>query len=448
MDTFHDFDFAIIGGGATGVLLALALLPRAAAGQRVALIEPGTPGQGVAYATGDAAHLLNVPAGNMSAFAARPDDFTDYLTTRDGKADAAAFMPRRDYAAYLGQRLAEARAASAAELTHLAASATAIQPESGRFHILLDDGGRLAAGRVALATGNHPRMLPFPAEPARVLAAWDEAAIARIGAEDDLAILGSGLSMVDVVLSLDARGHRGRISVVSRHGLLPLPHPPRRQTLDIDIHALEALSLRQRLGALRAAAREAARQGIGWQALMDALRHHVRPLWRSLDAAGQRRFLRHAARHWDVHRHRIAPVVAARLQARIDDGRLRVWAARIADVATRDDGLALDLRLRGGGRQRLSTAWLVNASGIETRAEGFDDALLGGLLASGLARPGPHGLGFDTDEDGALIDAAGRAHPRLHAIGSPRLGTLWESTAIPDLRIDAAALAERWLASP
>lgn len=440
------FDFAIIGGGAAGALVALQLLRAASAGTRIALIEPGTPGRGVAYGSGDPAHVLNVPASGMSAYGDAPADFVEFLRMREGDVDAAAFRPRRDYADYLATRLREAVAASPASFTHVAETATAAVPTDDAVVITLADGGTVKASRAVLATGNHPRRLPFNIDgDGCVLQAWDGAALARIGVDDEVAIIGSGLSMVDVVLALEARGHRGSITALSRHGLAPLAHRGEKQKLDFDVHGLEAMRLHRRVRVLREIARKAMDAGHGWQDLMDTLRHHVRELWQTLAPKEQRRFLRHGVRHWDIHRHRIAPEVDARLKALVADGRFEVIAGHVMHARDSAHGVELAIELRGGGERMLRAAWLLNATGIETRAAGFDDPLLVGLLHEGHARPGPHGLGFDTRSDGAVLDAAGRPQSRIDAIGSLRLGNLWETTAVPDLRQDAAALARCWL---
>ena len=440
------FDFAIIGGGAAGALVALQLLRAASAGTRIALIEPGTPGRGVAYGSGDPAHVLNVPASGMSAYGDAPADFVEFLRMREGDVDAAAFRPRRDYADYLATRLREAVAASPASFTHVAETATAAVPTDDAVVITLADGGTVKASRAVLATGNHPRRLPFNIDgDGCVLQAWDGTALARIGVADDVAIIGSGLSMVDVVLALEARGHQGRITALSRHGLAPLAHRREKRKLHLDVHGLEAMRLHRRVRVLREIAREAMNAGHGWQDLMDTLRHHVRELWQTLAPEEQRRFLRHGVRHWDIHRHRIAPQVDVQLAARREAGGFDILAARVTRAVAAGDGICVSLEPRGGGSEVLRAHWLVNATGIETRASRFTDPLLASLLRDGHARPGPHDLGFDTRADGALLDASGIAQPSIAAIGSLRLGNLWEATAVPDLRVDAAALANRWL---
>ena len=446
MTSTQEFDYAIIGGGAAGTLLAIRLLQQAPADVRIAMIEAGEPGRGVAYGSDNPAHVLNVPAGGMSLFAERPNDFVDFLRARDGEADPAAFVPRRDYAAYLTQRLHEARASSAAKFVHVRASASSVQPDAETVDIALDTGAHLLARYVALAPGNRARTYPFDVgTSACVLSAWDHSQLQRIDNDDDVVIVGSGLSMVDVVLGLQARGHRGLITVISRHGLLPLSHAARKPALDFDVDAFLALGLRDRLHVLRETAQAAEAEGLPWQSLMDALRHHGRELWIDLSEADQRRFLRHAVRYWDVHRHRLPAEVASTLQSLRDAGKLQVRAGRVKSARDAGQGIAVEVEGRSGNPDAILQAqWLVNATGIETRAAHYPNPLLRTMLAEGHARPGPHGLGIDTDAGGAIINAAGEVQPHMSAIGSLRLGNLWETTAVPDLRVDAAMLASNW----
>ncbi len=448
MISTQEFDYAIIGGGAAGTLLAIRLLQAAPSGARIAMIEVGKPGRGVAYGSDNPAHVLNVPAGGMSLFAERPNDFVDFLIARDGQADAAAFVPRRDYAAYLSQRLDEARIASAAAFVHVRAHARDVQPGKEGVEITLEPDGRIFARRLALAPGNRARRCPFDADGARrVLSAWDHVSLEQIDVDDDVVIVGSGLSMVDVVLGLQARGHRGLTTVVSRHGLLPLAHAPKKQAVGIDIDAFADLGLRARVQVLREQARQMSVDGLPWQSLMDALRHHVRELWQSLSPADQRRFLRHVVRYWDVHRHRIPGEVAAQLRSLTDSGALALLAGRVRRARDADDSIDISIEKRHGDTSVLHARWLVNATGIETRAAHFPNPLLRAMLARGHLRPGPHGLGIDTDIDAVVINRAGEAQPCIAAIGSLRLGNLWETTAVPDLRADAALLAKKWLES-
>jgi uncharacterized NAD(P)/FAD-binding protein YdhS len=82
----------------------------------------------------------------------------------------------------------------------------------------------------------------------------------------------------------------------------------------------------------------------------------------------------------------------------------------------------------------------VNCTGQETDLRRISDPLINNLFAAGLARPGPVGIGLDTTVDGQILDRDGAAVPGLYTLGASRVGTLWESTAIPEIRAQAAAL--------
>src|SRR5690606_21109703 len=220
-------------------------------------------------------------------------------------------------------------------------------------------------------------------------------------------ILGAGLSMVDVVLTLRAKGHRGRIAALSRRGLLPLPHAAPTPAETLDVPALLAQGLLARSRTVRAHARAGAAEGRPWQATFDALRPHGQALWTSLDARAQARFLRHLVRHWDIHRHRIAPEAAAELEAAIADGQLQCLAGHLLGVEP-GGRTTVTWRPRGSTDvQRFATDVLVNALGMDKRIDGGRD-LLARLCARGLLRPGPHGMGAATAGEGGPLDASGR----------------------------------------
>lgn len=251
--------------------------------------------------------------------------------------------------------------------------------------------------------------------------------------------------MVDTVLSLAANGHRGRVHVLSRHALLPLPHT-KHAVAGFEAEALLAIPLRQRMRILREGAREAERQGLPWQAVMETARPLVQELWRTLTHEDQRRFLRHVVRYWDVHRHRIAPQVHAQLEALQASGQLRLHRGRLQTVAREGARIRVSVSMRDRRSLELDVNRIVNATGVEMRAQLMRNPLLSDLLGKGLARPGPHGIGIDTCAQGELVDAQGRNLPAIAVVGSLRIGRLWESIAVPELRGQAETAARRLLA--
>jgi len=446
------FGTLIVGGGAAGTLVAIRLLMDEHCAEPVAIIEPDAQlARGAAYATGRGEHLLNVVAARMSAIAGQPDHFVRFLAQdaaagEDGLRDR--FAPRRDYGRYLRHTLDTLRDAP----THLREHAIDIERVAEGFRVHLANGGSAFARRVVLAIGNAPRPLPgYLQHPGMRLAeAWDYDAIQGIDPDASVCILGSGLSMVDAALSLAARGHRGPIHVLSRHGLMPLPHARTGPQHGTGVDDLLPLGIRERWRVLRGRVNTAVAAGEPWQWSFDRLRHHGQALWQSLDDSQRRRFLRHAVRYWDIHRHRIAPEVAATLDALRASGQLKVTAARLqAITADPARGSHVHFRPRHGQREHMLRAdWIVNATGVETNIDLRPGTLLQALRERGLILPGPQGLGVASSGIGHVFDRSGRPDPALYVLGALRIGDLWESIAIPELREQAAEIAADILAAP
>ncbi|HEX8449309.1 MAG TPA: FAD-dependent oxidoreductase, partial [Allosphingosinicella sp.] len=173
-----------------------------------------------------------------------------------------------------------------------------------------------------------------------------------------------------------------------------------------------------------------------WRACVDGLRPHSVGLWQGLSESEQRRFLRHLRPWWDVHRHRIAPRVAARIEAMRASGKLEIAAARIARV----DEKAVTLARRGGGELRRRFEAVINCTGPEGSIGRIEDPLIRNLLASGRARPDRLGLGFEVDSDSRL--AGNGPSPALYALGPLTKGVFWEMVAVPDIRGQALRVAE------
>jgi uncharacterized NAD(P)/FAD-binding protein YdhS len=421
---------AIIGGGFSGTILAAHLARRGIAS--VLIDGSGRAGRGVAYSTMEPAHLLNVRAEGMSAWAGEPDDFAERFVANGG--EPQGFAERRLFGRYLSDILDQAVATGKTEI--LQANAVDGAWEDGRWRIGIDDGSSVEAQAVVLAAGNQQPdgLAPFTDSQRRFIRdPWAEAARSAV---EDLAetggaalLVGTGLTMVDLALSLDAAGHRGRIVALSRRGLVPRGHA------DFDAAPVELADLPTGvLGLLRWLRRRSAE--VGWRAAVDSLRPHSHPLWQRLDGEQQRRFLRHARPWWDVHRHRIAPEVAQAVARMVADGRLEIMAGRIVAARDTPSGLEVEYRRRGAGNvQRATFAYAFNCTGPLHSIARSQNPLLRSLLDGGQVRPDHLGIGLDVDE-------TCRAGQRLWALGPLTKGRYWEIIAVPDIREQAAAVAE------
>jgi uncharacterized NAD(P)/FAD-binding protein YdhS len=422
----------IVGGGASGTLTAVALARFPELGPITVVDAAGAFARGVAYSTEEPVHLLNVPAARMSAIPEQPSQLLTWLSGRGEAPDPEAFIQRRLYGAYLGELLQGA----GAQIQRRMDRAIALLPDGEGVRVELASGAALTARGVVLAMGNFPPELPpgWTALPARL--AWRTPWASRgdwPAPEADVLLVGAGLTAVDVALSLDARGHRGRIHLLSRRGLVPATHPHQMSAI-LPLGARPA-----RLRGLLRMFREASGRH-DFRAVLDTLRPELGALWRGLTPVEQRRFLRHLRTWFDTVRHRVAPAVGARIAALEAEGRLVRHAGRVVSLSEQEGRVALRYRPRGARTLAvLSVDVAIPTTGPAMDVRALDDRLVRALLAAGQARPGPHGLGFATAADGSVL---GTMQDRLWTLGGLRRGDLWESTAIPEISVQAGALGD------
>ncbi|SNR94537.1 Uncharacterized NAD(P)/FAD-binding protein YdhS [Streptosporangium subroseum] len=470
---------AVVGGGASGTLAAVHLLRRARAlamPLEVVLIDQyGRHALGQAYSTTDPHHLLNACVSKMSAIEGDPGHLLRWAR-RDGlDIDGPDYLPRQVYGRYLREVLSAAEqrpfrvvrrvtgtvsalTGTAGALTGtagaLTGTASALTGTAGAptgtagartgdrgVRVQLSDGGRIEADAAVLALGNRPPAawphIVDAANPRYVADPWARDALARICDGAPVLVLGTGLTMVDVAVTVTRAHPKAVVYALSRHALLPRTHPhPAPPAVPVPIPD-GPLGVAALLRAVRLAVRDNAGD---WHGVVDGLRPQAQQLWARLTPEEQRRFLGGAARYWEVHRHRIPPVTAARIADLRATGRLRVLRGRMLRATGVPEGLCARVEVDGAVRE-LEVGWLVNATGPGSDIAG--DPFLASLIAGGTVRPDRLRLGLDAGSGGAVLDAAGRSDGRVFTLGPMLRGSLYETTAIPEIRAQAAALAPR-----
>ena len=442
-------DVLIVGGGFSGTMLAVQLLRRTTSLSIAVLDRSSLPGRGLAYSYPHRFHLLNVPAGQMGAFPAHPEDFLHWARSNyDASMQARSFPPRAVYGEYLGSVLARTLAEKGRDRFHwIQDEARSLQRRPGKLAVQRKDGSELHARAVVLATGNFPPVTPRipglqPTSSLYVQFAWAANALEILPRDGSVLLLGSGLTSVDMIMALKSKAFRGTIHVLSREGLIPSRH---RQTKPWPLFWNEnsPRTTRGLLRLIRDQVDAAAEKGIDWRSVVDSLRPVTHQIWKSLPLNEQRRFLRHARSHWDIHRHRLAPEIADIFYDMETEGQIRFHTGRITSYSEDHDLAEIVYRERGATTEkRLHAHRVINCTGSETDCRRIDDSLITSLFVQGLARPDPLFLGLDVDPQGALIGYKGRPSLSLFTLGPTRKGQLWETTAVPEIRQQTEQLAK------
>lgn len=452
----------IIGGGFSGTLTAVNLARFARQPARVVIVNHLRPlGRGTAYGTRHPEHLLNVAARNMSALADQPDNFVNWLRCRSEYSDMPegqlreTFAPRRVYGDYLrslsfgyfnpiddrGPIVVDSYEDEAVDVE---------SHQGGGLLVSLAGGELIEADGVVLATGNQPPApLPgLPADfshPAYVADPWSEWQSRLPEDERDVVLLGTGLTMVDTLLTLLSRDWQGNIVAVSRSGMLPLSHFRGIDYPDFPPANPETLGLAALVELIEEHCSLLRQRGANPAIAVDRLRPHTQRIWKSFSVAEKQEFLRRYCTRWNVTRHRIAQSIHERLTQAIEEGRLRIVRGTVTTVEGGENGVRVALESEGV-RETLAAGLAINCTGPQSQFSATDVPLFQNLLRRGLVRPDPLDMGIEVDEDLAAIDREGRASDCLFALGPLLKGMLWETTAVPELRGQTMQLARVLLA--
>jgi uncharacterized NAD(P)/FAD-binding protein YdhS/uncharacterized RmlC-like cupin family protein len=460
-DDNYQETIAIIGGGFSGTLLATHLLSSDFdVPTRVILIDRSPRfSRGFAYSTSNRFHLLNVPAQNMSAFPNDPNHFLNWAQKRDQSITPRAFVPRMFYGEYLETILHRANLDKKPNIKFIRLNDEAIDIEdlkNNEGQILLESGKKFKANKIILATGNYFPKNPkiqneeFYSSDFYVKDPWSSKALQNLNDTADLLFIGTGLTMVDKAIELKAKGHKGTIYALSRHGLLPSTHKLDLEPIEMSYFALiekskqSNFSIVDILHDIKTKIRHLDNPE-NWRQVIDKLRPHVQILWQSLTDRDKQRFLVRLRPLWDIHRHRMAPEISLMLQSMISESQLKIHAGKILEYKINEETKKVEISYLDRVSKEvkiITVSRVLNCSGLEFDFCQIEDPLLNKLLNDGTIKPDSLSLGFEASPEGALIDKNSKTSEVLFTLGPALKGKLWETTAVPEIRNQAYKLAE------
>jgi uncharacterized NAD(P)/FAD-binding protein YdhS len=442
---------AIIGGGFCGTMTAVNLARLADHPLRVVLINAHRPlGRGTAFGTSRPEHVLNVAARNMSALPDYPSHFVDWLHLRSEYSEVPlellreTFAPRRVYGDYLRGLLEtysspiDARGMVQIETVNDQAVDVAVDADN-HATVLLQCGESIDADQVLLATGNQPpgtftSNSPLSHDPRYCEDPWGNWYDRLPASGGTILLLGTGLTMVDVVLTLDVLSWDGKIVALSRSGMLPNSHFRGIAYADYVPEEAESLGLEGLRELVQRHCKRLRQMSQNPAIAIDKLRPHTQRLWRSLSKREKQEFLSRYAAQWNVTRHRIATAIHETITDALDTGRLEVNAGTIQRLIPNDRDIEILLRDPDGREFSQSGDLVINCTGPQAEFSRSGNPLFENLLEKGLACCDELDMGVQVDEDFAVITGDGKPSGVIFAIGPLLKGSLWETTAVPELR--------------
>ena len=460
----------ILGGGFSGAVVALHLMRSNPVPMSVTIVEPRPLlGGGVAYSAPDSRHRINVPAARMSAYSEDMGHFDRWLRERgypetepESLFEGTHLFPARlEFGRYLDEQV-KLHALGRGLFRHIQHRAVSADPlRDGSYRVTLDDGGQVTGDVLVLAVSHPPPGVPgvlarsLGGDPRLITDPWKEGALAGLNPDARVLIMGTGLTMADIVASLEAAGHRGPVTAFSRRGLVPRGHALGATTLIGDFAAKPSTTALSLLRRIRKAVATATADGHAWQAVLDAVRRDGRTVWQALPIEQRRILLRHLRPFWDVHRYRIAPQPEAVLQRWRDEGRLEVLPASLIGIVPTPEGIRASLRSRRNGKTTERTVDAVILATGPSHDRLFEASPpLASLAQAGRVQADALGLGLAVDEQSRVIGADGTADPSLWVAGPLARSTFGELMGLPQVLTHAEFVAnsvaeelrERWIA--
>jgi uncharacterized NAD(P)/FAD-binding protein YdhS len=449
----------IIGGGFCGIVTAINLLQNNHCPVQISIVNKGYPlARGVAYAPANSSLLLNVPNGRMGAFPNDPGHFLTWLKQQpayqeQGAALVGDFSPREVYGIYLGQLWREALVNKSDSSTVAVYDDLAykIIADEERYHVYLKEHPVLSTDVVVLATGNALPRLPsgipesFSRTPFYCGDPWCKQGIEGLKEDGDVLIIGNGLTMADTVVSLVASGFKNTMYTVSPHGFnlnsFTEDKPP-YEGLNMDELLAGDLSLSALVETLNKHRKAAERLGQSTYTIVDKLRPYVPKIWRSFSAREKEQFLTWFRHLWGSIRHRLPNQTHRFISKLYAQQRLITYKGKVKHLEKHADLVAVTLN-SNGETKCIHVQRIINCTGPEGDPALSSNELLRNLEKSGMICADEAGIAVKADPATfSVIAADGIVKPNLFVIGSGLKGVLWESTAVPELRIQAKKLAD------
>ncbi len=438
-------DSVIVGAGLAGTVVVASLAKTAPSSFRAMIFDPAAPGPGTAYAPASDRLLMNGPARAMSALPEDPADLVRWL----GPGSDDRLIPRKLFGRYLAERFDAALAAHPG----IALSRNRIvdiERRGGGYTVRDGAGQEYSAGSVVLALGNRKPNDAFLPQAVRADAGyvrdpWHfDASVLRGNA---VALVGSGLTAMDIVALLEERGYDGAIHIISRRGLLPAIENVRARGLDPATLALDTSTPLSLLHTMRAAAAMREAGGGDWREVAESIRKISPAIWEGWSLRERRQFLEHLHSFWTAHRYRVPPQTAQafeRLRARNAIVRHR---GRIVGAQRERERLVLRI-VNAESASAIGVSDVVNCSGPNGDYGRSGDPLVINLMRRGLLLADELRLGIEVSPDLRVLDRSGRAQPSMYALGQPTRGRWYEATAVPEIREQARHIAKCLVAEP
>ena len=434
---------AIVGGGISGTLTVLNLIKQSENPLQIIWFDAKNQFcKGLAYSTLDEQHLLNVRANNMSVFADEPTHFVNWLQHHYSQYSSSDFAPRKLFGEYVQATFDDLKNTNPlVSIQQIAEEVIDIEKKENVFQLKTTE--TYNAQKLVLALGNflpaHPRSISkeFVESENYFQNAFHSNIIQQAITKKNITIIGSGLTMIDVLISLHHHSYSGKINIISPHAYIPQSHIENPlPSVNPFIEEHKTYTLIELLSLVNQQLKKAKKENLNPHSVIDVMRPHLQFIWMNFSLNEKQQFLRHLRHKWGVARHRAPNKSIATLQNLQSTGVINLVKGRVQDIKTTDNSFEIHYSNSETSQKSLKTEFIINCTGPESDYLKIPSKLVQNLIKNSIFGPDSIHYGINSAKNGEIS-------PNLYTIGPPLKGILWESTAVPEIRLQAKELAAK-----
>ena len=436
---------AIIGGGISGTLTVLNCIKQSK--KPISIIWFDTHNnfcKGYAYSTIEEGHLLNVRANNMSIFFDEPTHFTQWLNQHYPHYNPTDFVPRKIFGEYVNDIFENTKKTNQLVfITQLAEEVISIDKLDDSFELKTKN--TYLVQKLVLAFGNflppHPKSISsdYISSENYFQNAFHPSLTHKILNKNNITIIGSGLTMIDVVISLSKNKYKGLIHIISPHAYVPdVHHENAFPSVSPFIEEKKIYSLSEILSIVNKQLKIAKNQGLNPHSIIDVMRPYFQNIWVNFSIDEKHQFLRHLRHKWGVARHRAPMQSMIVFQELISNNKIGLIKGRVFDIKYSEKNFVIFYSNSQQSSQTLKTDLIINCTGPEADYTKIKMPLIQNLLKNQIITPNFIKYGINAQKDGQISQ-------NVYTLGPPLKGVLWESTAVPEISAQAYKLAVNFI---
>ncbi len=432
-------EVVIIGDGFAAAVLVTHLLRKGISSSAITVIGSGALGKGSAYSCSNLFFRLNVREDLPIIFTDDPLHFSRwaqrYINDSEARTKAGYFYRRQDFGRYVSELVAYE--SKSGQIEQIKARALGLSGSESSWTLELDTHSAITAKQVIIATGNPPPVWPCtvinlnPALSTSCLIEnpWTGQGLDAIETQENIILLGGGLTALDAINALVERKHLGMIYVISPRAVLP----PAQANWERKVQPQwpQNLTPAKLIRFMRNYLPSTSTTSPEWQSAWEELRPNINTIWQQFSPSQKRSLFKRLGWLWNLYRFRASPQTISAYEKLRSKNQIQFVLGRAKEIKYSESKAKVFL----GNGTEVEGDRIINCTGVAS------DPFLNRLIEDQLAIRDPLGHAIAVDENFRVLNLSCKPWNSLWMIGPGTMGSLGDVIAASAIAKQAEQLA-------